>query len=267
MQIGTRRLVRRWLVLAVSPGRRLDGLDPTRIPNHIACVMDGNGRWATEAGPEAHRGPRRRRRGAVRHRRGRARARREVAHRLRVLDRELAPAGRRGALPHGVQRVDPRAPPRRAARAGRAHPLRRPARLAGAEAAASSRWTSRSSCTRAQPHDDARRSRSTTAVGPRSSTRCERSSAEGVAADKINDKTIAQHLYHPDMPDPDLMIRTSGEYRISNFLLWELAYSELVFTDVLWPDFRREHLVRRRARVPAPRPALRRLDGEPVTAA
>ena len=45
------------------------------------------------------------------------------------------------------------------------------------------------------------------------------------------------------MPDPDLLVRTSGEYRISNYLLWELAYSELVFTDVLWPDFRREHLV------------------------
>ena len=45
------------------------------------------------------------------------------------------------------------------------------------------------------------------------------------------------------MPDPDLVIRTSGEFRVSNFLLWELAYSELVFTDVLWPDFRREHLV------------------------
>ena len=44
------------------------------------------------------------------------------------------------------------------------------------------------------------------------------------------------------MPDPDLVIRTSGEYRISNFLLWELAYSELVFTDVLWPDFRRTDL-------------------------
>ena len=44
------------------------------------------------------------------------------------------------------------------------------------------------------------------------------------------------------MPDPDLFIRTSGEYRISNFLLWEIAYSELVFMDVLWPDFRREHL-------------------------
>ena len=52
----------------------------------------------------------------------------------------------------------------------------------------------------------------------------------------------ASRLYDPEMPDPDLVVRTSGEYRISNFLLWELAYSELVFTDVLWPDFRREHL-------------------------
>ena len=58
----------------------------------------------------------------------------------------------------------------------------------------------------------------------------------------MTEKTIRQHLYDPEMPDPDLVVRTSGEYRISNFLLWELAYSELVFTDVLWPDFRREHL-------------------------
>ena len=51
-----------------------------------------------------------------------------------------------------------------------------------------------------------------------------------------------RHLYAPDMPDPDLLVRTSGEHRISNYLLWQLAYSELHFTDVLWPDFRREHL-------------------------
>jgi undecaprenyl diphosphate synthase len=66
--------------------------------------------------------------------------------------------------------------------------------------------------------------------------------AEGVKPDKIDEKAIAKHLYDPKMPDPDVMIRTSGEHRISNFLLWELAYSELIFTDTLWPDFRREHL-------------------------
>jgi undecaprenyl diphosphate synthase len=66
--------------------------------------------------------------------------------------------------------------------------------------------------------------------------------ADGVPADKVDERAIRSRLYDPEMPDPDLMVRTSGEHRISNFLLWELAYSELVFTDVLWPDFRREHL-------------------------
>jgi undecaprenyl diphosphate synthase len=61
-------------------------------------------------------------------------------------------------------------------------------------------------------------------------------------ADKITERTLARNLYAPDMPDPDLLVRTSGEFRISNYLLWELAYAELMFTDVLWPDFRREHL-------------------------
>ncbi|MGI8683608.1 MAG: polyprenyl diphosphate synthase, partial [Acidimicrobiales bacterium] len=65
---------------------------------------------------------------------------------------------------------------------------------------------------------------------------------DGVPADKVDEKAIRSRMYLPDMPDPDLVIRTSGEFRISNFLLWELAYSELVFTDVLWPDFRRENL-------------------------
>jgi undecaprenyl diphosphate synthase len=60
---------------------------------------------------------------------------------------------------------------------------------------------------------------------------------------KIDERMLGRHLYAPDMPDPDLLVRTSGEFRISNYLLWELAYSELVFTDVLWPDFRRANLV------------------------
>jgi undecaprenyl diphosphate synthase len=61
---------------------------------------------------------------------------------------------------------------------------------------------------------------------------------------EVDESTIAAHLYVPDMPDPDVVIRTSGEQRTSNFLLWEAAYSEYVFTDVLWPDFGREELVR-----------------------
>jgi undecaprenyl diphosphate synthase len=59
----------------------------------------------------------------------------------------------------------------------------------------------------------------------------------GGAADDVDEAALAQHLYEPDMPDPDLVIRTSGERRISNFLLWQLAYAEYVFTDTLWPDF------------------------------
>jgi undecaprenyl diphosphate synthase len=64
----------------------------------------------------------------------------------------------------------------------------------------------------------------------------------GVPASKVTEKTIRAHLYDPSMPDPELVIRTSGELRTSNFLMWEAAYSELVFTDVLWPDFRRGDL-------------------------
>ncbi|MGB2757359.1 MAG: polyprenyl diphosphate synthase [Acidimicrobiia bacterium] len=58
----------------------------------------------------------------------------------------------------------------------------------------------------------------------------------------IDEKAISRAMYAPDMPDPDLVIRTSGEYRISNYLLWQSAYSEFVFPDVLWPDFRTKHL-------------------------
>lgn len=54
----------------------------------------------------------------------------------------------------------------------------------------------------------------------------------------VNEETVAQHLYLPDVPDPELMIRTSGELRLSNFLLWQLSYAELYVTDIFWPDFR-----------------------------
>jgi undecaprenyl diphosphate synthase len=60
---------------------------------------------------------------------------------------------------------------------------------------------------------------------------------DGVEADDVDEGMFARYLYAPDMPDPDLLIRTSGELRVSNFLLWQAAYAELVFTDALWPDF------------------------------
>ncbi len=60
---------------------------------------------------------------------------------------------------------------------------------------------------------------------------------EGLSPDQVDEDAIALRLYAPGLPDPDLLIRTSGELRISNFLLWQLAYAELVFVDTLWPDF------------------------------
>jgi undecaprenyl diphosphate synthase len=64
----------------------------------------------------------------------------------------------------------------------------------------------------------------------------------GLGPDEIDEGVFAAHLYAPAMPEPDLLIRTSGELRISNFLLWQLAYSELVFTDTRWPDFGEDDL-------------------------
>jgi undecaprenyl diphosphate synthase len=68
--------------------------------------------------------------------------------------------------------------------------------------------------------------------------------AAGIKAEEVDEDVLAVYLYAPDMPDPDLVIRTSGEQRISNFLLWQLAYSELVFVDTLWPDFGEDDLRR-----------------------
>lgn len=74
-----------------------------------------------------------------------------------------------------------------------------------------------------------------------------RALAEEVAAGrikpgKVNERTLARYLYNPDLPDVDLFVRSSGEQRTSNFMLWQAAYAEMVFLDTLWPDFDRRHL-------------------------
>jgi len=63
-----------------------------------------------------------------------------------------------------------------------------------------------------------------------------------ISPEEIDEEVFRRSLYSPDVPDPDLMIRPGGDYRISNFLLWQAAYTELWFTDVLWPDFGAEHI-------------------------
>ncbi len=67
---------------------------------------------------------------------------------------------------------------------------------------------------------------------------------KGLDPGEIDEETISRHLYTSDIPDPDLLIRTSGEMRISNFLLWQLAYTEIYVTKTLWPNFRKRHLIK-----------------------
>ena len=73
-------------------------------------------------------------------------------------------------------------------------------------------------------------------------TMAEKAAAGALAPEAIDEAAVSRHLFTADIPDPDLLIRTSGEQRISNFLLWQCAYSELVFTKTLWPDFGRADL-------------------------
>jgi undecaprenyl diphosphate synthase len=70
-----------------------------------------------------------------------------------------------------------------------------------------------------------------------------RMAAAGVAPDDIDEARFASYLYTAGQPDPDLLIRTSGEMRVSNFLLWQIAYAEIWVTDTLWPEFRQLHLL------------------------
>ncbi len=85
-----------------------------------------------------------------------------------------------------------------------------------------------------------------------------RAIAAGVAADELDEQRFADFLYTAGQPDPDLLIRTSGEMRVSNFLLWQIAYAEIWVTDTLWPDFRKRAPARGDPRLPEARPPLRR---------
>jgi undecaprenyl diphosphate synthase len=218
----------------------IPGIDPSRIPNHIACVMDGNGRWAQQRGLKRTEG----------HAAGEEalfdavegalelgvkwltvyafstenwkRPPDEVKYLMgfneSILTRRRDEMNDRGVRMRFLGRRDWRVPRRLLKHMDRSVELTRDNRT----------------MTFTIAFNYGGRAEIIDAVKAMMD--------DGLSSDKVSEKVLHRYLYDPDMPDPDLMVRTSGEYRISNFLLWEMAYSELVFTDVLWPDFRREHL-------------------------
>jgi undecaprenyl diphosphate synthase len=204
------------------------------VARSVAIIMDGNGRWADRRGLPVAEG----------HRAGTKALRRTVEaaidlgiERLTVyafstenwtrpadevvslmeifhetIDRELPDLCKQGVRAHFIGRRD-RAP----------DTLRRRMAELEAETAENSRlelWIAFDYGGRAELVEAARRL-----------------VQEGVPPEQVDEEAIALRLYAPGLPDPDLLIRTSGELRISNFLLWQLAYAELVFVDTLWPDF------------------------------
>jgi undecaprenyl diphosphate synthase len=219
----------------------LEGLDPHRMPVHVACVMDGNGRWAQKRGlprTEGHRAGEEALFDAIQgalelgiswftvyafSTENWRRPPDEVRFLLsvisdRLLLRRRDELDRMGVRIRFIGRRDWRVPRR---------VLRRMD-----ESVEMTKHNRRMTLTVAFNYGG--RAELVDAV---------RSLVEDrVPGRKIDERAIRSRLYAPEMPDPDLVIRTSGEFRLSNFLIWEVAYSELVFTDVLWPDFRGEHL-------------------------
>lgn len=227
-----------------APAALVESLDPARVPRHVAVIMDGNGRWAAKRGLPRIAG----------HRQGAKAVREAIAASIElgisvltiysfssenwsrpqdevsglmslfveVLERELANLDRMGV---------------RVVVVGRMEDLPKATREAFER------------CVRATAAHDTL----TLVVALNYGSRTEIANAaraiaqevaEGVlSAEDVDESTVASHLYTAGMPDPDLIIRTSGELRLSNFLLWQAAYSELWVTDVLWPDFSRTDLL------------------------
>jgi undecaprenyl diphosphate synthase len=217
-----------------------DGIDPQRIPRHIACVMDGNGRWAERRGlprTDGHAAGEEALFDAVEGaeqlgiqwftawafstenwRRPPDEVRFLMGFNESLLVRRRDELHERNVRVRFIGRRDWRVPRRVIRRIDETVELTR----------------HNTGMTLTMAFNYGGRAELVDAV---------RSLVEaGIPAAKVTEKRLRDHLYAPGMPDPDLVVRTSGEYRLSNFMLWELAYSELVFTDVLWPDFRREDL-------------------------
>ncbi len=220
------------------------GLDPAKIPRHVAVIMDGNGRWAKQRMMNRIRG----------HEKGAEtvrtivetsrevgigaltlyafstenwrRPRAEIAALMTLLKRFLQ-SEKETMLKNDI-RLNVVGQPRRL-----------PADVREALDGTMTATAANKSMTLNLALSYGGRTEITEAVQA-----IARKAADGaVNPDDITADTVADHLYTAGMPDPDLLIRTSGEMRISNFLLWQIAYAELFITDTLWPDFGRDEFI------------------------
>jgi undecaprenyl diphosphate synthase len=220
-------------------------LDPNRLPRHVAIIMDGNGRWAQRRGLRRVRG----------HAAG--------AESVRIIVRQARKIGISYLTLYAFSEENWQrpAPEIRALMAlltrylhrelkemqdnqiaframGNLSRLPKEVQRELAKTAAATSEGARTVLTLALSYGA--RSEIVKAV----KTIARQVQAGGLNPEDIDHDLISRHLYSADMPDPDLLIRTSGEFRLSNFLLWQSAYTELYFTDTLWPDFREEEFLK-----------------------
>jgi len=214
-----------------------------RVPRHVAIIMDGNGRWAEARGLErnaGHRAGLEAVRAVVRaaHDLGIeyltlyafsienwSRPKGEVSELMQLLEHYLAveidEVMENGIRVRSIGRLD-RLPP--STRAAVQEAVARTAGNCNMDLLFALSYGGRTEIV-----DAARRLIRDAELGK-------------IDPDALDEKVFASYLYEPDVPDPDLLIRTGNEYRVSNFLLWQIAYTEIYTTRVMWPDFRREHL-------------------------
>jgi undecaprenyl diphosphate synthase len=223
----------------------LESIDPSRIPRHVAIVMDGNGRWARQRGLPRTEG----------HVRGH--------YVLREIVQAASDFGIKILTVYAFSTENWRRPKEETETL--MHLFAEGARQEtpdmiknGVKMMVSGRLSSLPGIAR----DALMEAMRATAGGDKiilnlainyggraeivdaASAIARRVAAGKLSPDEIDEELFSQHLYRPEIPDPDLLIRTAGEMRVSNFLLWEIAYSEIHVTPVLWPDFTKEDLAR-----------------------
>lgn len=220
-------------------------LDPNSIPQHIAIIMDGNGRWARKRGLPRLEG----------HRRG--------YKTLKNIVEAAADLGVKALTVYAFSSENWNRPTlevrglmeliRFAARAELEYMKKEGVRIT-----TSGRFSELPQALQDQFNEDFEATKNNDRIvlniainyGGRNeivdaAKQAAKLVAEGkIGVDDIDDKLLTSLMYHPELPDPELLIRTAGELRVSNYLLWEIAYSEFYVTDKLWPEFDREELVK-----------------------